>query len=139
MEIIQLHNKSLDQLVLDTKENNNEEKEELVLSDINSSDLEEGSNQPNETKINEEEITVTSDEVNEVESQTIFDLSENNISTLRQSLLFISILGFVVLLNYIYKFSISGDLEDFSSEIFKNKILLFLSSIIGIAFCLGYF
>jgi len=68
-----------------------------------------------------------------------FDLSENNISMLSQSLLFVSILGFVVLLNYIYKFSISGDLEDFSSEIFKNKILLFLSSIIGIAFCLGYF
>jgi hypothetical protein len=68
-----------------------------------------------------------------------FDLSENSISILRQSLLFVSILGFSVLLNYIYKFSISGDLEDFSSEIFKNKILLFLSSIIGISFCLGYF
>jgi len=69
----------------------------------------------------------------------LLDLIENSISMLRQSLLFVSILGFVVLLNYIYKFSITGDLEDFSSEIFKNKILLFLSSIIGIAFCLGYF
>ena len=67
------------------------------------------------------------------------NLSENNISILRQSLLFVSMLGFIVLLNYIYKFSISGDLEDFSSEIFKNKILLLLSSIIGISFCLGYF
>jgi hypothetical protein len=67
------------------------------------------------------------------------DLSVDNISILRQSLLLVSILGFIVLLNFIYKFSISGNLEDFSSEIFKNKILLFLSSIIGISFCLGYF
>ena len=71
--------------------------------------------------------------------ETFFDLNENSISTFRQSMLFVSILSFIVLLNYIYKFSISGDLEDFSTEIFKNKILLFLSSIIGIAFCLGYF
>jgi len=69
----------------------------------------------------------------------LLDLIENSISMLRQSLLFISILGFIVLLNYIYKFSITGDLEDFSSEIFKNKILLLLSSIVGISFCLGYF
>jgi len=69
----------------------------------------------------------------------LLDLIENNISMTRQSLLFVSILGFIVLLNYIYKFSISGDLEDFSSEIFKNKILLLLSSIIGVSFCLGYF
>ena len=69
----------------------------------------------------------------------LLDLIENSISMLRQSLLFVSILGFVVLLNYIYKFSITGDLEDFSSEIFKNKILLLLSSIVGISFCLGYF
>jgi len=67
------------------------------------------------------------------------DLSENSISIIRQSLLLLSILGFIILLNYIYKFSISGDLEDFSSEIFKNKILLFLSSIIVISFCTGYF
>jgi 4-hydroxybenzoate polyprenyltransferase len=67
------------------------------------------------------------------------DLSENSISIIRQSLLLLSILGFIILLNYIYKFSISGDLEDFSSEIFKNKILLFLSLIIGISFCTGYF
>ena len=69
----------------------------------------------------------------------LLDLIENSISMLRQSLLFVSILGFIVLLNYIYKFSITGDLEDFSSEIFKNKILLLLSSIVGISFCLGYF
>ena len=67
------------------------------------------------------------------------DLSENISSIIRQSLLLLSILGFIILLNYIYKFSISGDLEDFSSEIFKNKILLFLSLIIGISFCTGYF
>jgi len=67
------------------------------------------------------------------------DLSENSTSIIRQSLLLLSILGFIILLNYIYKFSISGDLEDFSSEIFKNKILLFLSLIIGISFCTGYF
>ena len=67
------------------------------------------------------------------------DLSENSISIIRQSLLLLSILGFIILLNYIYKFSISGDLEDFSSEIFKNKMLLFLSLIIGISFCTGYF
>jgi 4-hydroxybenzoate polyprenyltransferase len=48
------------------------------------------------------------------------DLSVDNISILRQSLLLVSILGFIVLLNFIYKFSISGNLEDFSSEIFKK-------------------
>ena len=68
-----------------------------------------------------------------------FDLNENSISTFRQSMLFVSILSFIVLLNYIYKFSISGELEDFSSEIFNNKLLLFLSAIIGISFCFGYF
>jgi len=68
-----------------------------------------------------------------------FDLNENSISTFRQSMLFVSILSFIVLLNYIYKFSISGELEDFSSEIFNNKILLFLFAIIGISFCFGYF
>ena len=67
------------------------------------------------------------------------DLYENNISILRQSMLILSMLWFIVFLNYIYKFSVSGGLEDFSSEIFNNKILLFISSIIAISFFIGYF
>jgi hypothetical protein len=45
----------------------------------------------------------------------------------------------LIFIPYILKFSMSGNLEDFSGEIFKNKILLILSSIILISFCLGYF
>ena len=69
----------------------------------------------------------------------LLNLRADNISMLRQSLLILCILGFIVFLNYIYKFSTLGKLEDFSSEIFNNKILLFLSSLIVISFFLGYF
>ena len=67
------------------------------------------------------------------------DLSENILSIQKQSLLLLSIFGLTILLNYIYKLSFLGKLEDFSSEIFKNKILLLMSFIIGISFLLGYF
>lgn len=66
-------------------------------------------------------------------------LSNEGISLLRIVLLLMSIFGFIVFLHYILKFSMSGNLEDFSGEIFKNKVLLILSSIILISFCLGYF
>ena len=66
-------------------------------------------------------------------------LTDEGITISIKFLLLISILGFKVFLYYILKFSMSGNLEDFSKEIFKNKILLILSSIIVISFCLGYF
>jgi len=62
-----------------------------------------------------------------------------NISILRQSFLLLSIFGFIVFLIYIFKLSNLGFLEDFSLGIFKNKFLLFLSSVIVICFCIGYF
>tara|TARA_B100001939_G_scaffold347328_1_gene368599 strand:- start:10 stop:885 length:876 start_codon:yes stop_codon:yes gene_type:complete len=67
------------------------------------------------------------------------NLSYEGSSILKKVFLLISLFGVAVFLNYVLTFSMSGNLEDFSKEIFKNKILLTLSSLIVISFYLGYF
>ncbi len=77
-DIIQLHKKSLDQLVLETK--NNEENQNVLLEDVNTVDLD-NDNQDNkelDELDKDEEVSITLDEeVNELKSETIFDLDEN--------------------------------------------------------------
>jgi 4-hydroxybenzoate polyprenyltransferase len=48
-------------------------------------------------------------------------------------------LAFIIFTIFIYKYSLRGDLEDFSKELFKNKILFFVSLVIIISFSIGYF
>ena len=47
--------------------------------------------------------------------------------------------AFVFFVSYIYKYSLMGELEDFSKELFKNKYLFFLATTIVVSFSIGYF
>ena len=78
IDIIQLHSKSLDQLVLETK--NNEENQSVLLEDVNTGDLDndkEENEELDELDKGEESSITLDEEVNEVKSETIFDLDEN--------------------------------------------------------------
>ena len=54
-------------------------------------------------------------------------------------MLLITILSYFIFLYFVYNLSTFEKLEDFSSEIIKNKILFILSILIIASFCLGYF
>jgi 4-hydroxybenzoate polyprenyltransferase len=47
--------------------------------------------------------------------------------------------AFVFFVSNIYKYSLMGELEDFSKELFKNKYLFFLATTIVVSFSIGYF
>lgn len=55
--------------------------------------------------------------------------------------IFLSItnLAFIIFIIFVYKYSLRGDLEDFSKELFKNRVLFFVSLVIIISFSIGYF
>ena len=53
--------------------------------------------------------------------------------------LFISNIAYLIFIFIVYRFSISGELEDFSKELFKNKYLFFISLILVLTFFIGYF
>ena len=67
------------------------------------------------------------------------DLSKDGIAVFEKSMLSFAILAFTVFLSFVYKFSKLGKLEDFSSEIIKNKVLFIFSLLIIMSFSLGYF
>lgn len=67
------------------------------------------------------------------------DLSKDDIALFQKSMLLVTISAFAIFLSFIYKFSKLGKLEDFSSEIIKNKVLFTFSLIIVMSFSLGYF
>jgi 4-hydroxybenzoate polyprenyltransferase len=68
-------------------------------------------------------------------------LNMYNVFLKSNDVIFLSItnLAFIIFTIYIYKYSLRGELEDFSKELFKNKILFFISLIIIISFSIGYF
>ena len=53
--------------------------------------------------------------------------------------LFISNIAYLIFIFIVYRFSISGELEDYSKELFKNKYLFFISLILVLTFFIGYF
>lgn len=55
------------------------------------------------------------------------------------SYLFISNITYLIFIYLVYRFSVSGELEDFSKELFKNKYLFFVSLILVLTFFIGYF
>ena len=55
------------------------------------------------------------------------------------SYLFISNITYLIFIYLVYRFSVSGKLEDFSKELFKNKYLFFVSLILVLTFFIGYF
>ena len=55
------------------------------------------------------------------------------------SYLFISNITYLIFIYLVYRLSVSGELEDFSKELFKNKYLFFVSLILVLTFFIGYF
>ena len=67
------------------------------------------------------------------------NLNADNLFVYKQIMLLITMLSYFIFLYFVYNLSTFGKLEDFSSEIIKNKILFILSILIIASFCLGYF
>lgn len=67
------------------------------------------------------------------------NLNADNLFVYKQIMLLGTMLSYFIFLYFVYNLSTFGKLEDFSSEIIKNKILFILSILIIASFCLGYF
>ena len=74
-------------------------------------------------------------------SFTIWLINLINTSSINKNVshLFISNITYLVFIYLVYRFSVSGELEDFSKELFKNKYLFFVSLILVLTFFIGYF